>query len=115
MDTALDAISILPLALTLEYTAHETVVREDRASGLMSQQDAAEENCFLAPALALTMKDGTTREIDSAKAAGGWTVREGSTACRKNIMFDEFLNLDDVASITICGTKNPLPRNRSGR
>lgn len=109
MEATLDSISISPLALTLEYTAHEAVNREDSPSGLMSEQSIAQENRFLAPTLMLAMKDGTTMEIDATKAAGGWTEQDNSTACHKNIMFDEFLNLDDIASITIGGTEIPLP------
>lgn len=109
MDATLDSATVSPIALTLEYTVHEVLNWEDQQSGRMSDHNQNEMDRFLDPSVTLNMKDGTTVEIDALRGAGGTREGANSTACNKSIMFDEFLNLDDVASITIGGAELPLP------
>lgn len=109
MDATLDSATVSPIALTLEYTVHEVLNWEDQESGRMSDHNQNEMDRFLDPSITVSMKDGTTVEIDALRGAGGTREAANSTACNKSIMFDEFLNLDDVASITIGGAELPLP------
>ena len=108
MDATLDSATVSPIALSLEYTVHEAMNWEDQESGRMSDHNQDEMDRFLDPSVTLNMKDGTTVEIDALRGAGGTRESSDSTSCNKSIMFDEFLNLDDVASITIGGTELPL-------
>lgn len=108
MDATLDSISLSPLALTLEYTVHEPVAWETQEPGQMSEHNSAQQDRFLNPSITINMLDGTTAQIDASTGAGGWQEGADSTACHKNIMFDKFLNLDDVASVTVGGAELPL-------
>ncbi len=108
MDATLDSATVSPIALTLEYTVHEVLNWEDQESGRMSDHNQDEMDRFLDPSVTLNMKDGTTVEIDALRGAGGTRENTNSTSCNKSIMFDEFLNLNDVVSITIGGTELPL-------
>ena len=38
-----------------------------------------------------------------------WAEDGSTTVCHKNIVFEEFLNTDEVASVTIGGTEIALP------
>lgn len=108
MDATLDSATVSPIALSLEYTVHEAMNWEEQGSGRMSDHNQSETDRFRNPSITLNMKDGTTVTLDALRGAGGTRENGGDTACNANIMFDEFLNLDDVASITIGGTELPL-------
>lgn len=109
MQATLDSASLSPVALTFKYTVNEALDWEEQGSGQMSDHNSSELDHFLSPSLALNMKDGTVVEIDTSNGGGSTHEESSSTTCTKNIMFDEFLNLDDVASITLGGVDIPLP------
>ncbi|WP_143412186.1 DUF4179 domain-containing protein [Arabiibacter massiliensis] len=107
MEATLDSASLSPLALTLKYTVHEPVNWEKQENGRLSEHNSAQQDRFLEFPIAINLKDGTT--IDASNSGGGWNADESATACHKNCMFDEFLNLDEVASVTIGDIEIPLP------
>lgn len=58
--------------------------------------------------LTVNMKDGTV--VDATQKSGGAVeVREHATVAGKSLMFDRFLDLDEVASITVGGVDIPMP------
>lgn len=58
--------------------------------------------------LTVNMKDGTV--VDATQKGGGAIeVREYTTVTDKSLMFDRFLDLDEVASITVGGVDIPMP------
>ena len=109
MGATLDSASISPIALTLEYTADGAMDWLEQGSGRLSEHNGSEVDRFLNPSITVNMKDGTVLEIDASKHSGGTRENGSTTACHKNIVFEEFLNTDDVASVTIGGTEIALP------
>lgn len=106
MPATIDAISLSPVALSVDYTVDAVMDWESQQSGRMSDHNQAQADAFHGLAMAVNLRDGTV--VDAAY--GGLSTREdgGATHCRKNSMFNEFLNLDDVASVTIAGVEVPL-------
>ena len=109
MGATLDSASISPIALTLEYTADGRMDWIEKESGRMSEREAGERDRFLNPSITVNMKDGTVLEIDASQHSGGSREDGSTTVCHKNIVFEEFLNTDEVASVTIGGTGVALP------
>lgn len=109
MGATLDSASISPIALTLEYTADGRMDWIEKESGRMSEREAGERDRFLNPSITVNMKDGTVLEIDASQHSGGSREDGSTTVCHKNIVFEEFLNTDEVASVTIGGTEIALP------
>ena len=57
--------------------------------------------------IVLNLKDG--REIDLGYWAGGsYGADEGKSVFTKSSMFNEVIPLEDMESVTVCGTEIPL-------
>ncbi len=104
MNATIDSASISPIALTLEYTVLDTMSWNDQDSGKLSNNSQSQMDRFLSFPIAVNMKDGTTIELNSSDGGGSTQTKGESTSCNKSIMFDTFMNIDAIASVTINGT-----------
>ena len=98
MDATLDAVTLSPLSIMVEYTVHQEVPQAERENGL---EDG--ENDPYAPfrdlPIVITYTDGTTLEIDSGNTHIG--SGSGRAKCSIGLVFDTIRPLDEVASVTV--------------
>lgn len=104
MDAKLDAVSISPLSVTIRYTvsAPKWLLHD---SGNLSYE-ANRERMRFSPDILVTMKDGTT--IDASNGVWGLEESEETAACHKSSMFPEFIDVNEVATITVGDVEIPL-------
>lgn len=107
MQATVDEMSISPIAITVRYTVDGVMQWEDQADGQMSDHNSAEVERFAAPVL-ITKRDGTVIDIANG-ASSTERLDNGTTACRKGIIFTEVMNLDDIVSITVGDAIIALP------
>jgi hypothetical protein len=96
------------VALRVDYTADAQVVwDEDSADGQVSAGDAAQMRLYLEDlTLTVNLKDGTV--IDMTASGGSITPEDGQTRCQKGDMFDQVIDLAQVASVTIGDVTVPV-------
>lgn len=100
MDATVEAISLSPLSLAVDYTVQGTIEQDPAAR-------SKELDRFRDVKMTVHLKDGTS--IDASNAAGSMREQGSATACSKTFMFDAFLNLDEVASVTVGKAEVALP------
>ena len=100
MDATVEAISLSPLSLAVDYTVQGTIEQDPAAR-------SKELDRFRDVKMTVHLKDGTS--IDASNAAGSMREQGSATACSKTFMFDTFLNLDEVASVTVGKAEVALP------
>lgn len=99
MHSVVDAVSISPLAITVDYTTDEVMQFEQQESGKMSDRNAAESAKFEVP-IRITLNDGTV--IESVRGGASHRSPDGDKMiCRTSVIFDEFVDVDSVTSVTI--------------
>ncbi len=108
MDATIDEVTLSPIAINVKYTVNEAFELEQQDSGKTSERNASEQDRFGALPIAVTMKDGSTLELPHANMAGSIREDNGKSKCTKAMVFNEFLNLDEVASITVGGAEIPF-------
>ena len=102
MPATIDQLSISPIALHMSYTVDQSVGWTTRESGKLSDEDSTLMDSLLGIEASVTMKDGTTFDVANS---GGGRIGEGNVAsCETSIFWDRIIDLDEVESITICGT-----------
>ncbi|HIX31346.1 MAG TPA: DUF4179 domain-containing protein [Firmicutes bacterium] len=102
MDVTVDAVTLSPLALRVDYTVHEEFVWAEQEDGRISEENAALQDAFLDDlTLRVTMKDGTVYDLTGS--AGGQIDRsqKGVTVCSKDNLLPQVVDLADVASVTV--------------
>lgn len=101
MDATLDAVRVSPLSYQVEYTVHDQLQWDSNPEGGQQSTHDREEmsRYFDSLPLSLTLKDGTI--LDLTNSGGGISPEDGQTVCEKSGLFDEILELDQVASITV--------------
>lgn len=104
MDAKLDAVGISPLSVTIRYTvnAPRSLLYD---SGNLSYEANRERERF-SPNILVTMKDGTT--INASNGVWGLEESEETAACHKSSMFPEFIDVNEVATITVGDVEIPL-------
>ena len=107
MSATVDKASISPVGFTIEYTVDGTI--DDSkigSSGMMSDEGNAELDKFYDQDYVITMKDGSQVKVSSA---GGSSRKEGNTErVKRSFFFDEIIDVDQVASVTVNGTELPF-------
>ncbi len=106
MNATVDSVDISPIAVTLNYTIDAPFALLEEESGRMSERAERELDRFN-PSIALNLKDGTILDVSN----GSWGAQpsDSETVCYKNVVLPQFVNLDDVASVTIGATTVPMP------
>ena len=105
MDATLDALTLSPLSIMIEYTVHQEVPE----AGLQTGREDADSDPF-APfrdlPVTITCTDGSILEIESANTSthsGG-----GHSKCTLGVMFDTIRPLDEIASVTVGDVTIPV-------
>lgn len=99
MDATVEVISLSPLSLAVDYTVQGTIEQDGSAFEQDPAARSKELDRFRDVKMTVHLKDGTS--IDASNAAGSMREQGSATACSKTFMFDTFLNLDEVASVTV--------------
>lgn len=103
IQATVDELSISPIALHMRYTADQKVEWTSGESGRQSEHDSQLSDALLGVRVTVNLSDGTTVEAESY--GSGAISADGDVAhCETGIFFNQILDLDDVASITIGGT-----------
>lgn len=110
MDVTIDAITLSPLALRVDYTVNSLIPRaEDAADGQETDmQRAIRDKYFGDFEITVIMKDGTAFSMDGS---GGHIARDdgaGIARCQKGSVFERIIDLDDVASIVVQDVTIPV-------
>lgn len=104
----INAITISPLSLSVDLMIDFPI--EVNLIGF----DTPQSKRLQGLPLTVNMKDGTV--VDATQKSGGAVeVREHATVAGKSLMFDRFLDLDEVASITVGGRGYPDAVKRAKR
>ena len=105
MDATLDALTLSPLSIMIEYTVHQEVPE----AGLQTGREDADNDPF-APfrdlPVTITCTNGSILEIESANTSthsGG-----GHSKCTLGVMFDTIRPLDEIASVTVGDVTIPV-------
>lgn len=106
MDATIDAISISPIAVTVNYTVKASLEPLEQESGRMTEDGERELKRF-SPDIVVNLKDGT--EVDASNGAWGSNQSNNQTVCYKNALFPRFLNLEDIESISVGSATVTLP------
>ncbi|HIW75163.1 MULTISPECIES: DUF4179 domain-containing protein [Gordonibacter] len=104
MDAKLNSVSISPIAITVYYTVNDHLSLQEN-SGLAANESTRELMRFM-PTIVVTMKDGST--IDATYGAWGSDEVEGETICHTSSMFTQFIDVNEVATITVGDVEIPL-------
>lgn len=103
IQATVDELSISPIALHLRYTADQKVEWTSGTSGRQSEHDSKLSDALLGVRVAVKLSDGTVVEVESY--GGGAISADGDVAhCETSIFFNQVLDPNEVASITIGGT-----------
>ena len=109
MEATLDAVTISPLSIQVEYTVWEELTwdRDDQSDGQMSEYDQEQSyRYFEALPITVNCTDGTT--LDLSDFGGGIRPENGRTTCQKGGFFAEILDLSTVESVTVGGITLPV-------
>lgn len=103
MDVTIDAITLSPLALRVDYTVDSLIPRaENAADGReTAAQSAIRDKYFGDLEITVVMKDGSAFTMDGS---GGHIARDdgaGIARCQKGSVFERIIDLNDVASIVV--------------
>ena len=98
MDATLDAVTLSPLSIMVEYTVHQEVPETARKSG---QTDKANDPYapFRDLPVTISYTDGSTLEVKSATTSVG--SGSGQAKCTIGMIFDSIRPLEEVASVTV--------------
>ena len=112
MDATLDAVTLSPLSIQVDYTVHQELAwDEGRDDGQQSDHDREQTyNYFESLPIVITYTDGTT--LDLTNAGGGISPENGETVCQKGQIFDTIRPLDEVSSVTVGGIVLPVSTER---
>ena len=107
LEATLDAVTISPLSIQVDYTVREQFQLEDQENGKMSASNSAQVKKFLSSLpISVNFTDGTSRDLDYL---GGSLDPEGDrTVCQKGGVFGEILDLSTVESVTVGGVTLPV-------
>ena len=107
MEAALDAVTISPLSIQVDYTVWEKFQLEEQEDGKMSASNSAQVKKFLSSlSISVNFTDGTSRDLGDL--GGSLDPEEGKTVCQKGGVFGEILDLSTVESVTVGGVTLPV-------
>ena len=103
----IDAITLSPVAVKVDYTVDKEVVWSNHESGRQSDEDAEQMARYMENvAVFLNRTDGTV--VDLSNMGGSISPEDGVTVCSKSTVFSEILPLEDLASISVGGVVFPV-------
>lgn len=107
MDAVIDAITLSPIALRVDYTVASEIQWSDAESGQLPEEDR-EQNAryFQSLSIVLNRTDGTTVEFSGA--GGSIQKGNGETVCQKGDVFEEVIPLEEIVSVTVGGIEIPV-------
>lgn len=110
LNFTIDAVSISPLAVKVDYTVDAEARWSQGESGRVSEEDGATVRQYMANVeILLTKTDGTV--VDLTMAGGGIRPENGVTRCTKSRVFEEIIPLEDMASLSVGGVVYEIPHN----
>ena len=102
-----DAITVSPVAVKVDYAVDSEVVWSNAPSGRQDPEDSRQmERYFENVEILLTKTDGTV--IDMTNSGGSIRPEHGITVCDKGEVFDEIIPLEELASISVGGVVYPI-------
>lgn len=107
MNFTIDAVSVSPMAVKVDYTVDQEMSRPEEKSGQESQEMRKSGREFLGNVeLLLTKTDGTV--IDLSAAGGSLHPENGVTVCTKGQVLEEIVPLEELESLSVGGIVYPL-------
>ena len=107
MEAVLDAVTISPLSIQVDYTVLEEFRMEDQENGKMSDTNSEQVKKFLSSLpVSVNFADGTSQDLTNL--GGGVDPEDGKAVCQKGGVFGEILDLSQVESVTVGGVTLPL-------
>ena len=108
MDIEINAITLSPIALRVDYTVDSEIKWDENAkSGRVSEKDRkSQQKYFEDLRIFVNKKDGTS--IDLSLSGGSVKPEDGKTICQKGEVFEQILPLEDIASITVGDLEIPV-------
>lgn len=108
MDATVDAVTLSPIAIRVDYTVDSEVQWDKNAeSGRRSEHDRAQdEKYFESVQIAINKKDGTT--INLSGLGGSIKAEDGKTICQKGSVLEQIISLEEIASVTVQGVTIPM-------
>ena len=107
MTFTVDAVTVSPIAVKVDYTVDSEVQWSNAPSGRESEEDSRQmERYFENVEILLTKKDGTV--IDRSSSGGSIRPDNGITVCDKGQVFDEIIPLEELESISVGGIVYPI-------
>ena len=108
MTFTVDAITVSPVAVKVDYTVDSEVVWINAPSGREPAEDRLQmERYFENVEILLIKTDGMV--VDMSNAGGSIEPKDGVTICSKGEVFEEILPLEDLQSISVGGIVYPIP------
>ena len=107
MTFTVDAITLSPVAVKVDYTVDHEVQWSDAPSGRLPAEDSRQmERYFENVEILLTKTDGTV--IDLSASGGSLKPENGVTVCGKGQVFEELLPLEELESIRVGAIVYPI-------
>ena len=108
MTFTVDAITVSPVAVKVDYTVDSEVVWSNAPSGRQDPEDSRQmERYFENVEILLTKTDGTV--IGMSNSGGSIEPKHGVTVCSKGEVFDEIIPPEQLESISVGGIVYSLP------
>ena len=106
--STIDAISVSPIAVKVNYTVDQEVVWSNSGSGRQDPEDARQSRRYLENVeILLTKTDGTV--MDLSTSGGSLRPENGATVCSKGQVMEEIIPLAELESISVGGIVFPIP------
>lgn len=107
MDAVIDAVTLSPIALRVDYTVAGEIQWSNAESGRLPEEDRAQNEKYFEDLVIIVHKsDGTS--IDLSNAGGSIKKGDGETVCQKGDMFEEVIPLEEIVSITVGSIEIPM-------
>ena len=108
LNFTIDAISVSPIAVKVNYTVDQEVVWSNSGSGRQDPEDARQSRRYLENVeILLTKTDGTV--MDLSTSGGSLRPENGATVCSKGQVMEEIIPLAELESISVGGIVFPIP------
>lgn len=96
---SIQAVTISPISVVVEYTVDATFVQEDEKTGELKGTPSP------TVPTKVNLRDDTVIEVPS----GGAVNDHGATLVQADLMFDRVIDLDSVVSVTVGDVEIPMP------
>ncbi len=100
----IESVAVSPVAITVDFTAHDVMNWQDQSDGKMSDHNSAEMDRIMNLPILITLADGTVLDATES-GASSQTNDDGTTSVHKGYVFDVLAEPEDIASVSIAGTE----------